>query len=369
MSRFVFVLGAGASAAAKAPLASNFMDKARLLLRSGDLPETDVSAFSLVFKARDALKAAHSKAALDLSDLEVLFGAFEMAALFGRLGSLSDAEVEGLPAAMRRLISRTVERSMEFPVLTAPLNAVTPRSRAEWRTGTFPKILPPNPYDLFVELLNGIAKGRPHDVAVITFNYDLGMDHALYFTGTPYNYGLEQDTKGGIDLLKLHGSLNWGRCPRCKVILPLELERCVKGVPIRSAESVKMEVSQRLSQLEHCGFPLAAEPVIVPPTWNKGTYHTQLNQVWKKAARQLSGAEYIFIIGYSYPPTDEFFRYLYALGSIGEGWLEKIIVFNPDAKAGERIGSLLGPLARGRFTALTNDFEQAITYLERIDPS
>jgi hypothetical protein len=364
MSRFVFVLGAGASADAKAPLASDFMDKARLLLRGGGLPERDVAAFDLVFKARDALKAAHSKAELDLSNLESLFGAFEMAALFGRLGSLSEPEVEGLPAAMRRLISRTVEESMEFPVLAGPPRTISARTPPSRTSGTFPKILPPSLYESFADLLTRIAKGNRDSVCVITFNYDLGTDYALYFSGTPYSYGLEQHPINTIDLLKLHGSLNWGRCSKCKVILPLELKLWVQSLPIKHPGSMKIEASQRLGQIEHCGSSLALEPVVVPPTWNKGIYHSQIGQVWRKAARHLSEAEYIFIIGYSYPPTDEFFRYLYALGSIGEGWLEKIVVFNPDAEAGERVRALLGPLARGKFTALTNNFEQAISYIE-----
>ena len=112
--------------------------------------------------------------------------------------------------------------------------------------------------------------------------------------------------------------------------------------------------------------PIATAP-IVPPTWNKGAYHNQIDRVWKKAARHLSEAEYIFIIGYSYPQTDEFFRYLYALGSIGDGWLEKLIVFNPDPAVGERVKGLLGPLARDKFAALTNPFDQAVQYLRSLN--
>ncbi len=370
MSRFVFVLGAGASAAANAPLASNFMDKARFLLRGGDLPEKDTAAFNLVFKAREALKAAHSKANLDLTDIEALFGAFEMASLFGKLGTLSEAEVDSLPAAMRRLISRTVERSMEFPVLPAPsIENIGFRGRYQGRTGPYPKILPASPYEPFVELLARITTDRPSDVSVITFNYDVGTDHALYFAGTPFSYGLEPATGSSLDLLKLHGSLNWGRCGKCRAIMPLDIALCIQGMTVPDSAKVNIEVSQRLGLLQHCGFPLAPEPVIVPPTWNKGTYHTQLGQVWRKAAAHLSEAEYIFIIGYSYPSTDEFFRYLYALGSIGEGWLEKIIVFNPDPAAGERFRALLGPLVVGKFTAFTNPFEQAIPYIDRLNLS
>jgi hypothetical protein len=38
--------------------------------------------------------------------------------------------------------------------------------------------------------------------------------------------------------------------------------------------------------------------------------------VWRTAAQHLSEAEHIFIIGYSLPETDQFFRYLYGLGTV-----------------------------------------------------
>jgi len=241
--------------------------------------------------------------------------------------------------------------------------------RYQGRTGPYPMILPPANYEPFAKMLATKAKGRLSDVSVITFNYDLGTDYALHFTGIPFSYGLEPGADNALDLLKLHGSLNWGRCSKCRVIVPLDIPRCIQGIPIQDPEKVNIEVSQRLALLQHCGFPLPLEPVIVPPTWNKGAYHAQLGQVWKKAAAHLSEAEYIFIIGYSYPSTDEFFRYLYALGSIGEGWLERIVVFNPDPAAGERFRGLLGPLVAGKFTALTNTFEQAIPYIQGLDLS
>lgn len=148
MSRFVFVLGAGASYAAGGPLSVDFMDKARQLLRSKSLQGADLDAFQLVFRAREALKAAHSKATLDLANLEALFNAFEMAVLFNRLGTLSETEIQAVPSAMRRVIARTVEANLIF--------ATKPRQDA------MPLILPPYPYLDFADLLLKMSGGRPH---------------------------------------------------------------------------------------------------------------------------------------------------------------------------------------------------------------
>jgi hypothetical protein len=359
MSRFVFVLGAGASAAGGAPVASNFMEKAKQLQRNADLGGKDKDAFDLVFRARDALKAVHSKANLDLANLEVLFNAFEMAALFNRLGPLSEEEVQRLPDAMRRVIARTIEENLIFHV--------------DQRTTINARLLPPTPYGEFADLLIKLSGNRGwHDTCVITFNYDLGIDCALGSHGISYGYGLDDKASGGLNLLKLHGSLNWHQCPQCQEIVPWPLDDYLqkhqwKFLP--GGSEAKLEVSLRVPQFGHCGPPLIVEPTIVPPTWNKGTHYAQLKRVWRLAAKHLSEAEYIFIIGYSYPPTDEFFKYLYALGSIGEGWLEHIYVFNPDDKVGRRIGELLGPLAKEKYNARTNRFDQAISVIEALNLS
>jgi len=356
MSRFVFVLGAGASAAAGGPVSSDFMDKAKKLLQNGDLGGKDKDAFDLVFKAREALKAAHSKASLDLADLEVLFNAFEMAALFNRLGSLGEEEVQRIPDAMRRVIARTIEENLVFQV--------------DQRTTINARLLPPTPYGEFADFLVKISGSRGlRDTCVITFNYDLAVDCALGSRGISYNYGLEDKASGHLDFLKLHGSLNWRQCPKCEEIVAWQLNDYLqrhlwKFLP--GGNGAKLEVSLHIPEFGHCGPPLVVEPTIVPPTWNKGAHYSQLKRVWRLAAKHLSEAEYIFIIGYSYPQTDEFFRYLYALGSIGEGWLERIFVFNPDPAVSSRIKALLGPLVVNKFTSFTKTFHQAIAHMETL---
>jgi len=106
VSRTVFIIGAGASAEAGAPLMNDFLDRAENLRRSRDsrFSAEEQKSFDLVFKAINALRAAHSKAELDTENLESVFGAFEMARLSGRLGSLTREEVVELNPSMRRLI-------------------------------------------------------------------------------------------------------------------------------------------------------------------------------------------------------------------------------------------------------------------------
>ncbi len=100
-------------------------------------------------------------------------------------------------------------------------------------------------------------------------------------------------------------------------------------------------------------------PVVVPPTWNKTDYHAALSDVWKAAADALRTAENVYIIGYSLPPTDQFFHLLWALGSESDAIIRRIVVINPDKQAAERVENQLGPHAIENFCYYNYTFADA----------
>lgn len=106
---------------------------------------------------------------------------------------------------------------------------------------------------------------------------------------------------------------------------------------------VRYDLGSKLSkQLKHCGQPVLPTPLIVPPTWDKTANQHQLSPVWRAACKQLEEAENIFVMGYSLPITDSFFRFLYALGSEGPTELRNFWVFDPDSKVDQRFKDLIG---------------------------
>jgi hypothetical protein len=349
MSEFVFILGAGASKVAGAPLMNDFLDVADRLRRTNKV-DKEKADFDLVFKARGALQAAHSKAQLDINNIESVYGAFEMARLLNSLAPLQSADLARLPVAMRQVIVKTLESTIVFK-----------RPNKE-------KVLPPAPYDSFLRLIGDMCEAGYSNsfdrVSVITFNYDLCFDYACHFYGLPLNYCLTEPYEVGLKFLKLHGSLNWIKC---------EGEKCGKAVPWSmrdffskrnwawhsDATEVHLSVSAHFNSFMHCGF-MPSEPLIVPPTWNKAQYHESIESVWQSAARELATAENIFVCGFSYPPTDEFFRYLYALGTIGQAPFKNFIVFDPVDTVEKRFSDLLGPAAQGRFRFIEQTFGDAI---------
>lgn len=253
---------------------------------------------------------------------------------------------------MRWLIARTLERSILFPFSEG-------------------QVRPPGSYQALVDLISRInEKPGTSRCALITFNYDIALDHALYFNGFGIDYCLDgRRPDAGIPLLKLHGSLNWGSCAQCNQAVPWHLAEYFR--PVRSwapdSREVRLDLASQLAQsgLKHCDQPIRAEPVLVPPTWNKTDYSESLGNVWKTAAAELSTAENVFVMGYSLPETDSFFRFLFALGAAGEPLINRFWVFDPDPSdmVRPRYEKLLGMAAKARFRFERKLFPVAVEVL------
>lgn len=304
--------------------------------------------FDLVFRAIAELDRVHAKATLDIRNLESVFGAFEMAAMCGTLGNLTPEELQMLGPAIRWVIVRTLELRIKFPIV----------HRA---------VLAPPPYGDFVRLVAHMKEAGLGPVSFITMNYDLSLDYALHRRDQEIDYCLEAGATGGMEVMKLHGSLNWARCARCKKVIPWHLREYFQkynwqDAILYEAKWGSLEIASRVAELQHCGEPCTPEPVIVPPTWNKAQYQ-DLVTVWRRAAHHLSEAENIVVIGYSLPNTDEFFRYLYALGTVGPARLKRFDVVNPDNAVAGQFERLLGPVAKDRFRIIRHKFDGAIREL------
>jgi len=63
------------------------------------------------------------------------------------------------------------------------------------------------------------------------------------------------------------------------------------------------------------------------------------------------------------PPTDSFFRDLFALGVTGRTRLRRFVVVNPDTGLESRFKELLGPTVRERFQFLPRPFTEAVNFL------
>jgi len=221
--RNVYILGAGFSANAGAPVMWDFMEQAKLLrddVRLG-LPSEDQKTFERVFKRLGELRVAQARMTIDLENIEHLFSLLDMDIDFGGKSGGT------LRQDLIFLILRTLERTIQTENL----------SRGAWGlpikgTGDDKLIRTRGVIANYVELFSALASRRwiggnfgiPNDGrcqdTIITMNYDCLVDDCLAKMGVQPAYAvkdpeLPQEFKRcGYEMpfLKLHGSANWFRC-------------------------------------------------------------------------------------------------------------------------------------------------------------
>ena len=349
MTHTVFILGAGASKDAGAPMMDNFIDVAERLKtrhRTGDVQ----SSFDLVFEGLAELREVHEKAAFNTYNMEAVFGAFEMAKLLGRLGRFEQDKLDKLPDAMRDVIVHTIAETVEFPVDNR-------------------RIIAPRSYAALIDLIkirsNPASRQAADDFtfSLLTFNYDICLDFAFYNASMGVRYGLDStEDVEAVPLLKLHGSLHWGRCSVCEKVVawPMHNLRQRAWHDLESRQTVQLRVHEWLKEFPHCQNGHIPYPYVVPPTWSKGHYHTQLESVWRNAAKELRKAENIFVCGYSLPEADQFFKLLYALGTSGTTRLKRFWVFDPNPQVEISFKTLIGESILHRFKFFKEPFSQMV---------
>jgi hypothetical protein len=355
MAKNVIIFGAGASNQFGAPVMRDFLDVARKLYSNGGLRVADGRSFENVFAAISRLQVVHSKSSFDLVNLESLFTAFELAITLRKFPGIAPRVIKTLVNDLKTVIVSTLEATIDFSLINKSIKA------------------PPT----LIKFINSITKGGAKDIALLTFNYDLLIDVALMNAGRTIDYGLAVEPGGPpsdtIPLLKLHGSLNWTTDEDSKKVLPWFLRHyinCYDLKPLGKTRKFRITIGENLSEMgnkhktEGNVFRTDGQPVIVPPSWNKADSHRAISDVWARAAKELSDASSIFVVGYSLPETDSFFKQLYALGTIGDTLLERFWVFNRDKERESVFSGMLGPGAHSRFKYHSIDFKDSMKIID-----
>lgn len=113
MSNVVFILGAGASKQCGAPLMANFLDVASRLYQTGVTGDKKED-FERVFHAIGALQAVHSKAQLDLTNIESVFSALEIANVLEKLPNTESSDIPSIISSLKKLIVKTLITGHNF---------------------------------------------------------------------------------------------------------------------------------------------------------------------------------------------------------------------------------------------------------------
>jgi NAD-dependent SIR2 family protein deacetylase len=319
----VFILGAGASVPAGAPVLNDFLKKARELLDNpnSELDNADREAFKHVFEWRGRMYPALRFLKLDLENMENLFCLVDMSYQLGF------EKKKNIINDLIRLVGRTLDLTIKFKEIYK-IDNLTDKTYLDfinllenWKQEKLD----------FINLLENRnqlksdAKKIGLD-SIITLNYDIVCDQVFYIREIPftYDYPPVDPDDSAYKLLKLHGSINWGVCLKCKHI------KTVPYFPSSPYTNLyNLDIAKRIYDIpcEKCKKPLI--PFIVPPTWNKIAYSKGLKSIWKSASKEIEQTTRIIIIGYSLPETDSYFKYLLAISLLKNESLQEIILINP----------------------------------------
>lgn len=171
---------------------------------------------------------------------------------------------------------------------------------------------------------------NPKDITILTFNYDLQIEKAVcLFDGTkkwshlepvfcfPWCYALSgnpgitnpsgsasrfkrTNATGGVQILKLHGSLNWYSRHMSPTPGPGQLFRTNRKLRITTRRDLASNMLASGGRRRWNTFP-----VIMPPVGNKATFiHEQFRGLWSLARHALTNTERVIFYGYSCPSAD-----------------------------------------------------------------
>lgn len=163
---------------------------------------------------------------------------------------------------------------------------------------------------------------------VITLNWDNVLERVLYSMCDTYNskkhkgnqrvsldlcfnyymLGLDSDNMPStnikargpksIKILKMHGSLSWLECPRCRRIYS-DFSREIAVDEYADKRCPHCKTSDILSD----GDPIL-QNLIITPTFLKSFDNLNIKNIWHNAYIEISKAEQLIFIGYSFPDAD-----------------------------------------------------------------
>lgn len=163
-------------------------------------------------------------------------------------------------------------------------------------------------------------KQEKNNVSIITTNWDVLLEQYMYKEGIEFDYNFNSEyvineisgkkpligkTEEAINLLKIHGSINWFRCLRCGTLQVCSADECGQYL----FDDIKEEKCYKCGQIAY-GDQVQLKPEIITPTMFKSINSQLYNNLWQNAAYQLQNADKIIFCGYSLPIADFEFRYL-----------------------------------------------------------
>ena len=328
-SKVTFLLGAGASAPSEIPtvdtLLSSLWDKAKKLNREDvDRLATFCSEHSIK-NIEDLLTAAYlsnfaarKNSVISLLDYFLFSARHEDNAMQSSFPQSPEVDASSISFLQETL-------QILFSLLTSTMITANP-----------------NPtHDAIVDFVKSHKNS-----SIITTNYDCCIDEAFanqnISISKTIDSGHKQNPKNDIELIKMHGSINWAYCDSCQFTREFNFPD-IKKAYLEDTFSFPV-----LGICTNCTGQ--RRPLLVPPLSFKFMMFPSLIELWNSARQRIEQAEYLIIIGYSFSDADNYITKIVSR-SMSVNNNQKMIVVTKDQKL---VTSL-----RNKFSVSIESFEKS----------
>jgi hypothetical protein len=211
------------------------------------------------------------------------------------------------------------------------------------------------------------------DSTIISFNWDVLLEHAFYRIGRPFSYLPSESSKGGVLILKPHGSISWfALLDRELLMLDTSGNFECLGDGLRD---YMLHLKDPLGPMDFAHSSpfligsVAKMPAIVPPNATRllsvagvprddfvqAGHERVMKRTWREFKVALDCAEEMVVIGYSLPGTDaasiELFKHFAATNGSRK---RRVLLVEPSQRVEERYKDIL----RIDVRVVCSDFEQ-----------
>ncbi len=206
-------------------------------------------------------------------------------------------------------------------------------------TSTMISASPNSVHEAIVEFI----KKHPN-TSIITTNYDGCMDEAILQHNLPIKGTIGSEHGEGninaIDLIKMHGSINWAYCESCQDVREFDL---LKLKETYEKDTLSYPV---IGICKNCQG--TRRPLLVPPLSFKFLMFPNLVDIWNSARQTIEEARYLIVVGYSFSEADTYITKIISR-SMSMNNSQKMIIVNTNQN--------LVPTLRERFSSHIDGFD------------
>jgi SIR2-like domain len=322
MSDNVIILGAGASADAKIPLMNNFVETMwEMAIRGTDgrepLTTEDHDLMKKAMEIKDELDNYHGRVNFSDRNMEDILSILSFNEMSG------DVNGREKLATFVKAISRAIELTCQ----------VTHDGKARLQTSGS---------DVYRQLWTSLLARykRCSLPTLITFNYDLVLERSLYQILVSQGNAPMKEGLDGVSIAYHCDTLE-------RVDLAIRPQQYEINRRMEKGTTLEMETGEHPTKIDilklhgSLNFPKGGpsdpippvlavdDPLIMPPIFSKMEYGKSLNKAWLTALKRLRKTKNVIIVGYSLPSTDIYMQYFLKAGLGPNVNLNKIFVFDP----------------------------------------